>query len=87
LRVVLPNANFGPRSGTTSSIAISTSSRYATVDLDIMVNEHHSTATCLTVSVPMALAIIARGPTVAAAVLGTPIANRRTRCAWQPGVA
>ncbi len=30
------------------------------VGLDIMVNEHHSTATCMTVSVPMALAIIAR---------------------------
>ena len=28
--------------------------------IDIMVNEHHSTATCMTVSVPMALAVIAR---------------------------
>src|SRR5580704_5469231 len=30
------------------------------VGIDIMVNEHHSTATCMTVSVPMALSIIAR---------------------------
>ena len=30
------------------------------VGIDIMVNEHHSTATCMTVSVPMALAVIAR---------------------------
>src|ERR1700753_2941942 len=31
--------------------------------IDIMVNEHHSTATCMTVSVPMALAVIARETT------------------------
>ncbi|MBV9859353.1 MAG: LLM class flavin-dependent oxidoreductase, partial [Alphaproteobacteria bacterium] len=47
------------------------------VGLDIMVNEHHSTATCLTVSVPMALAIIARETKRARLLsLGTPIANR-----------
>ena len=42
-----------------------------------MVNEHHSTATCMTVSVPMALAIIARETKRARLLsLGTPIANR-----------
>ena len=47
------------------------------VGLDIMVNEHHSTATCMTVSVPMALAIIARETKRARLLsLGTPIANR-----------
>ena len=47
------------------------------VGLDIMVNEHHSTATCMTVSVPMALAIIARETKKARLLsLGTPIANR-----------
>src|SRR6201998_1488085 len=47
------------------------------VGLDIMVNEHHSTSTCLTVSVPMALAIIARETKRARLLsLGTPIANR-----------
>ena len=42
-----------------------------------MVNEHHSTATCMTISVPMALAIIARETKKARLLsLGTPIANR-----------
>ncbi len=45
--------------------------------IDIMVNEHHSTATCMTVSVPMALAIIARETKKARLLsLGNPIANR-----------
>ncbi len=47
------------------------------VGLDIMVNEHHSTATCMTVSVPMALAIIARETKTSRLLsLGNPIANR-----------
>ena len=42
-----------------------------------MVNEHHSTATCMTVSVPMALAVIARETKKARLLsLGNPIANR-----------
>ena len=42
-----------------------------------MVNEHHSTATCMTVSVPMALAVIARETKRARLLtLGNPIANR-----------
>ncbi len=45
--------------------------------IDIMVNEHHSTATCMTVSVPMALAIIARETKQSRLLaLGNPIANR-----------
>ncbi len=47
------------------------------VGLDIMVNEHHSTATCMTVSVPMALSVIARETKKARLLtLGNPIANR-----------
>jgi len=47
------------------------------VGLDIMVNEHHSTATCMTVSAPMALAVIARETKKARLLtLGNPIANR-----------
>ena len=47
------------------------------VGVDIMVNEHHSTATCMTVSVPMALSIIARETKQARLLsLGNPIANR-----------
>ncbi|MGI9480516.1 MAG: LLM class flavin-dependent oxidoreductase [Hyphomicrobiaceae bacterium] len=45
--------------------------------LDIMINEHHSTATCMTISAPMALAIIARETKRARLLsLGNPIANR-----------
>src|SRR3974377_1778621 len=47
------------------------------VGLDIMVNEHHSTATCMTVSVPMALATVARETKRSQLLsLGPPIANR-----------
>ena len=78
LRVVLPSSNIDPQ------LAHGLLNRYLDefalcdeVGLDIMVNEHHSTATCLTVSVPMALAIIARETKKARLLsLGTPIANR-----------
>ena len=78
LRVVLPNGNVDPQ------IAHGLLNRYLDefrlcdeVGLDIMVNEHHATATCMTVSVPMALAIIAREPKRARLLsLGNPIANR-----------
>ena len=47
------------------------------VGIDIMVNEHHSTATCMTVSVPMALSVIARETKRSRLLtLGNPIANR-----------
>ncbi|HJS86186.1 MAG TPA: LLM class flavin-dependent oxidoreductase [Acetobacteraceae bacterium] len=78
MRVVLPNGVVDPQ------IAHGLLNRYldefALCDeegLDIMVNEHHSTATCMTVSVPMALAIIARETKRARLLaLGNPIANR-----------
>jgi len=45
--------------------------------LDIMLNEHHSTATCLNSVVPLLLAILARQTKTARLLsLGTPIANR-----------
>ena len=78
LRVVLPNGHVDPH------VAHGLLNRYldefALCDaegLDIMVNEHHATATCMTVSVPMALAIIARETKRARLLsLGNPIANR-----------
>ncbi|HET8996924.1 MAG TPA: hypothetical protein VFN42_09670, partial [Acetobacteraceae bacterium] len=78
LRVVLPNGNVDPH------IAHKLLNRYLDefalcdeVGLDIMVNEHHSTATCMTVSAPMALAVIARETKRARLLtLGNPIANR-----------
>ena len=78
LRVVLPNGEVDPH------VAHKLLNRYfdefAACDeagIDIMVNEHHSTATCMTVSVPMALSIIARETKTSRLLsLGNPIANR-----------
>jgi alkanesulfonate monooxygenase SsuD/methylene tetrahydromethanopterin reductase-like flavin-dependent oxidoreductase (luciferase family) len=78
LRVVLPNSELDPH------VAHGLLNRFLDefaycddVGLDIMVNEHHSTATCMTVSVPMALSIIARETKKARLLsLGNPIANR-----------
>ena len=78
LRVVLPSSNFDPP--TAHGLLNRYLDEFALCDevgLDIMVNEHHSTATCMTVSVPMALAIIARETKRARLLsLGTPIADR-----------
>ncbi len=78
LRVVLPNREFDPQVG--HGLLNRYLDEFGLCDelgLDIMVNEHHSTATCLTVSVPMALAIIARETRTSRLLsLGTPIANR-----------
>jgi len=78
LRVVLPNSNFDPKVG--HSLLNRYLDEFALCDevgLDIMVNEHHSTSTCLTVSVPMPLSIIARETKRSRLLsLGTPIANR-----------
>ena len=66
------------RSGTGCSTAISTSSRYATRSGSTSWSTSTTApSTCLTVSVPMALAIIARETKTARLLsLGTPIANR-----------
>ena len=78
LRVVLPNSNYDPQIG--HQLLNRYLDEFALCDevgLDIMVNEHHSTSTCLTISVPMALAIIARETKRSRLLsLGTPIANR-----------
>jgi alkanesulfonate monooxygenase SsuD/methylene tetrahydromethanopterin reductase-like flavin-dependent oxidoreductase (luciferase family) len=78
LRVVLPNGNYDPKIG--HGLLNRYLDEFALCDevgLDIMVNEHHSTSTCLTISVPMALAVIARETKRARLLsLGTPIANR-----------
>src|SRR5277367_395216 len=65
LRVVLPNSNYDPQIG--HRLLNRYLDEFALCDevgLDIVANEHHSTATCLTVSVsaPTALAIIAHFP-------------------------
>ena len=61
LRVALPNAHYDPKIGHQLLNRYLDEFRLCDeVGLDIMVNEHHSTSTCLTISVPMALAVIAR---------------------------
>ena len=61
LRVNFPSENVDPEvAGALLNRYLDEFALCDEVGLDIMVNEHHSTATCMTVSVPMALAIIAR---------------------------
>src|SRR6202012_6143383 len=78
LRVVLPSSNFDPP--TAHGLLNRYLDEFAQCDeagIDIMVNEHHSTATCMTVSGPMALAVIARETKKSRLLtLGNPIANR-----------
>ncbi len=78
LRVVLPSGEIDP--ATAGNLLNRYLDEFRLCDeegLDIMVNEHHSTATCMTISVPMALAVIARETKRARLLsLGNPIANR-----------
>jgi len=79
VRVTLPNRLYDPEAG--YELYRKYFDIYAAADrlgLDIMLNEHHSTATCLNVSVPMSAAIVARETRRARLlVLGNPVANRR----------
>ena len=78
LRVNLPSRNFDPETGHQLLNRYLDEFMLADeVGLNIMVNEHHSTATCLTVAVPLALAILARQTRKARLLsLGSPIAHR-----------
>ena len=77
-RVTFPNSHCDPH------IAHGLLNRYMDeycladeLGLDIMVNEHHATATCMTASAPLALAVLARITKKARLLaLGNPIANR-----------
>ncbi len=78
LRVNFPSENLDPaEAGRLLNRYLDEFALCDEVGLDIMVNEHHSTATCMTVSVPMALSVIARETKKARLLtLGNPIANR-----------
>lgn len=78
LRVNFPNENLDPvEAGKLLNRYLDEFMACDEAGIDIMVNEHHSTATCMTVSVPMALAVIARQTTRSRLLtLGNPIANR-----------
>jgi alkanesulfonate monooxygenase SsuD/methylene tetrahydromethanopterin reductase-like flavin-dependent oxidoreductase (luciferase family) len=78
VRVTLPNKFFDPEAG--SELYDKYFDIYRAADeygLDIMLNEHHSTATCIDATVPLATAIVARETSKARILpLGNPIANR-----------
>lgn len=77
-RVTLPNRNYDPETG--YQLYEKYFDIYRAADrlgLDIMVNEHHATPTCLDVAVPISAGIIARETTRARILpLGNPISNR-----------
>jgi len=78
LRITLPNRVCDPK--TAADLYHRYLDEWALADelgLDIMVNEHHSTATCLTASCHVILSILARITSRARLLaLGVPIANR-----------
>jgi alkanesulfonate monooxygenase SsuD/methylene tetrahydromethanopterin reductase-like flavin-dependent oxidoreductase (luciferase family) len=78
LRVTLPNRNFDPKFG--AELINRYIDEWVLCDelgLDIWVNEHHSTATCLTASTMLPMAILARETKRARLLtLGVPIGVR-----------
>jgi len=79
IRVVLPNRIYNPRVGAELYHRyIDEWLQAEDAGLDIMLNEHHQTATCLDPAAPIMLGILARESKRARLlILGNPIANRR----------
>ena len=79
IRVNLPNKHFDPKIG--AELYNRYLDEHMIADeagLDLMVNEHHQTATCIDTCAPLSLAILARQTKNARIlILGNPIANRR----------
>jgi alkanesulfonate monooxygenase SsuD/methylene tetrahydromethanopterin reductase-like flavin-dependent oxidoreductase (luciferase family) len=80
LRVTLPSSTYDPEVG--YQLYKTYFDLYAAADelgLDLMLNEHHATATCVAPGVPLAMAIVARETKKARLLaLGNPLANRNT---------
>jgi alkanesulfonate monooxygenase SsuD/methylene tetrahydromethanopterin reductase-like flavin-dependent oxidoreductase (luciferase family) len=78
MRVTLPSKHFDPKIG--ADLYNRYLDEHIIADeagLDLMVNEHHQTATCIDVTAPLSLAILARQTKNARlCILGNPIANR-----------
>jgi alkanesulfonate monooxygenase SsuD/methylene tetrahydromethanopterin reductase-like flavin-dependent oxidoreductase (luciferase family) len=78
MRVTLEAKHFDPKIG--ADLYNRYLDEYMVADdagLDMMVNEHHQTATCLDVAAPLSLAILARQTSKGQiCILGNPIANR-----------
>jgi alkanesulfonate monooxygenase SsuD/methylene tetrahydromethanopterin reductase-like flavin-dependent oxidoreductase (luciferase family) len=79
IRVVLPNRIYNPRVGAELYHRYLDEWLHAEeMGLDLMLNEHHQTATCLDPAAPIMLGILARETKKARLlILGNPIANRR----------
>jgi alkanesulfonate monooxygenase SsuD/methylene tetrahydromethanopterin reductase-like flavin-dependent oxidoreductase (luciferase family) len=79
IRVTLPNRLYDPKKGAELYDRFLDEWVYAEEQgLEIMLNEHHQTATCVDPAAPLVLAALARLTTKARLlILGNPIANRR----------
>ena len=79
IRVSLASKNYDPKKGAALWDRYLREWQIAEEEgMDIMLNEHHQTATCVDPAAPMVLAALARLTTTARLlILGNPIANRR----------
>lgn len=79
IRVTLPNRNYDPKKGAALYDRFLDEWCIAEQEgMNIMLNEHHQTATCVDPAAPLVLAALARLTTKARLlILGNPIANRR----------
>ena len=79
IRVTLPNRHYDPHIGAELYHRYLDEWLHAEhMGLDIMLNEHHQTATCLDPAAPIMLGVLARQTSRARLLLlGNPIANRR----------
>lgn len=79
IRVTLPNKHYDPEKG--AALWDRYLDEWCVADeegIDVMLNEHHQTATCVDPAAPLLLAALARLTTTARLlILGNPIANRR----------
>ncbi|MCH2505619.1 MAG: LLM class flavin-dependent oxidoreductase, partial [Dehalococcoidia bacterium] len=79
IRVNLPNSNFDPELGADLfNMYLDIWGAADEMGLEIMLNEHHQTATCVLSAAPIALGILARETKKARLlILGNPIVNRQ----------
>jgi alkanesulfonate monooxygenase SsuD/methylene tetrahydromethanopterin reductase-like flavin-dependent oxidoreductase (luciferase family) len=79
IRVTLPNSNYDPRKGAALYDRYLDEWLIAEEEgMEIMLNEHHQTATCVDPAAPLVLAALARLTSKARLlILGNPVANRR----------
>ena len=79
IRVNLPNSNFDPELGADLfNMYLDIWGAADEMGLEIMLNEHHQTATCVLSAAPIALGVLARETKKARLlILGNPIVNRK----------